>query len=302
MLLNKHIPFFYIFERIKVEFWLVTVYMAGIGLIDEGHIFKSISIPLAIPSILGTAISLILGFRTNQAYSRWWEARQVWGAIVNDSRSFVRQLLSFTADIPDGEAKTAFIQRLSFRQIAFCYALGDALRGLDPLQKIKSLLSDEDILFLEQHQNKHNALLLLNGRDLKSALAEKRLNAYQQVQLDETINKLCDSMGKCERIKNTVFPATYSLVVHLFIYLFVIFLPFGLVDFLGYVEIPLVVAIATMFFYIEKTAIIMQDPFENRPSDTAVSSISRTIEINIKQMLKYDTVPEKWEADDYYIM
>lgn len=97
MLLRQGIPFQFIFQKIKVEILVVTIYVAIIGIIDDSRI-SNVSIPATIPTILGTAISLLLAFRTNQGYQRWWEARIVWGAIVNDSRTLVRQLLTFTQE------------------------------------------------------------------------------------------------------------------------------------------------------------------------------------------------------------
>ncbi len=87
MLLNKKISIWYFIDQIKSQILLIVILAVGIGLLDLHPIFKKISIPLSIPAILGTAVSLLLAFRTAQSYERWWEARTVWGAIVNDSRS-----------------------------------------------------------------------------------------------------------------------------------------------------------------------------------------------------------------------
>ena len=104
------------------------------------------------------------------------------------------------------------------------------------------------------------------------------------MQLDNTITRLTDHMGKCERIKSTVFPSTYSLFIHSFIYLFIFTIPFGLGDQFGVAEIPLSTGIGIAFFLIEKTAMHMQDPFENRPTDTAMTTIATNIHRNIVQM------------------
>jgi putative membrane protein len=95
MLLKENIPFGYVFGKIKYELIWITMYAVGIAIYHNFHITR-ISIPIAIPAILGTVISLLLGFRSNQAYERWWEARIIWGAVVNDSRNLTRQLLTFT--------------------------------------------------------------------------------------------------------------------------------------------------------------------------------------------------------------
>ncbi|SDK27163.1 putative membrane protein [Catalinimonas alkaloidigena] len=301
MLLKKHIPISYVFGKIKYEMIFVSIYAVIIGILDEDF-HEDISVPLSVPMILGTAISLLLAFRSNQAYDRWWEARIIWGAIVNDSRSLTRQALTFVHDPTFSVEVLRWQEQFVKRQMAWCHSLGQALRGLDPIGRCRSLLSAEDLHFIEQHDNKPNALLLLHGRDIRRWLDEGLINAYQHVQLDETLTKLCDSMGKCERIKNTVFPTTYSLYLHLSLYFFVMLLPFGLVDYFGLIEIPLVIAIAAAFFLIEKMAVHLQDPFENKPTDTPVTTIANTIERNLRQMLDDQRPQTTPEVQTYYQM
>ena len=92
-------------------------------------------------------------------------------------------------------------------------------------------------------------------------------------------------MGKCERIKNTVFPTTYSIYIRFTLCLFIILLPFGLISLLSWFAVPLITTIASAFFLIEKMAIHLQDPFENKPTDTPVTAIANTIEQNLIQMV-----------------
>ena len=143
---------------------------------------------------------------------------------------------------------------MAYRQIAWCYCPGQSLRGLPPITAEQaSLLSADDLAFLERQNNKSYALLMLHMRNLKELHQEGALNSFQQIQLDGTITRLCDSMGKAERINPTVFPVTYRLFIHFFIYLFLIVLSLALVESVGILEIPLLVAIASTFFLIEKT-------------------------------------------------
>jgi putative membrane protein len=147
-------------------------------------------------------------------------------------------------------------------------------------------LSAEDIEHVKRYANIPLGLLELQGADLRSAYKLGWITEYQQVAMDETLTRFSNEMGGCERIKNTVFPATYSVYIHLSVLLFVLLLPFGLIEFFGVIEVPLVIAIASSFFLIENMAIHLQDPFENKPTDTPTTTISRTIERDIKQMLK----------------
>jgi putative membrane protein len=118
------------------------------------------------------------------------------------------------------------------------------------------------------------------------------VNDYQQVAMDETLTRFSNAMGGCERIKNTVFPVTYSFYVHILVLLFVLLLPFSLIELFGVFQIPLVVAISSSFFLIEKMAIHLQDPFENKPTDTPTTTISNKIEADLRQLLRDETPVE----------
>ena len=103
--------------------------------------------------------------------------------------------------------------------------------------------------------------------------------------MDETITRLCDAMGKCERIKNTVFPSTYSVYIHFSLIVFFMLMPFAMIEFISYLTVPAMVTIAASFFLIEKMAVHLQDPFENRPTDTPMTTICFNIERDLKQMI-----------------
>lgn len=302
MLLKNHIPFAYIFGKIKKELLLITLYAIVIAVLYENYHITRISIPIAVPTILGTIISLLLGFRSNQAYDRWWEARHIWGAIVNDSRTLGRQAISFTSNLYEDENILRFRQRLINRQIAWCYALGQSLRKKSALKGLEKRISRKDFEYVEAFENVPTALLDLHARDIKLALDKGWINTYQHVELDRTLSRLCDSMGKCERIKNTVFPVTYSLYIHFSMLLFIALLPFGVIQYFGMFEVPLVVAISASFLLIEKMAIHLQDPFENKPTDTPMTSIAAGIEKNLKQMLAEDTPEQELIPEQKYYM
>jgi putative membrane protein len=257
--------------------------------------------------ILGTVISLLLGFRSNQAYDRWWEARIVWGAIVNDSRSLARQIITFVNSnngyhsIETQQFKERFIRR----QMGWCFALARSLRKEKTLPVLKPYMVEEEINVVSKYTNTPAAILEMHGRDINYALEMGWINEYQQVELDRSITRLCDSMGKCERIKNTVFPATYSMYIHFAMNLFIMMLPFGLIEYFGFMEIPVVIAIAASFMLIEKMAIHLQDPFENKPTDTPMTAISKNIEKDLKQMLNDHSILEEVAANPknaYYVL
>ena len=285
MLLKKKIPMRYVLGKIKVELVLVTIYVVAFELFHLYFDSKAMNIPIAVPTIIGTIISLLLAFKSNQAYDRWWEARMIWGAIVNDSRTLLRQVMGFYKDPDFSIEANEFKESYAKRQAAWCYSLANSLRGKDPLKPIKSLLTDDEYRYVSKHKHVPNAILILHARAIKIAKEKGKINRYQQVEIDNTLTRLCDSMGKCERIKNTVFPTTYSMYIRFTLCLFIMLLPFGFTNLVGLFQIPLVITIAGAFFLIEKMAIHLQDPFENRPTDTPMTTISSAIEKNLIQMV-----------------
>ena len=245
--------------------------------------------------LVQSAISILLSFKMSQSYDRWWEARKVWGAIVNDSRSLTIQLQSFL-----NEKNT--IRKIAFRQIAWCYSLGQSLRGLNPLEKLDHYFDPGDFDNLLDHLNKPLAILQQNAREIKALKFNNQIEIFTQIQLDNTFTRLCDAMGRAERIKTTIFPQTYRLFLHFEFYLFVAILSIALDDVKILFLLPLIMVISLVFFLMEKTATYMQDPFSNTPSDTAVTAIATTIEINIKQLLGEKEIPEPLQSDTFYIL
>lgn len=295
MLLDKRIPLSYILNKVKFD--LLFVLLVGFAINYLTTTFSELlpEMPLSIPVFLGTAISVLLSFKMSQSYDRWWEARKVWGAIVNDSRSFVIQIQSFCND-------TDQIKKMAYRQVAWCYALGQSLRGKNPLEELEQYFDKDDFENLSQHNNKALGILQQNAKALKQLRSSNKIEVYPHVHLDATLTRLCDAMGKAERIKNTVFPTTYRLFLHFTIYLFVVILSIALKGIDIYYKIPLLLLISMVFFLIEKSATHLQDPFNNRPSDTSVTAIARTIEINIKQLLGEKEIPQPIQPKNFYIL
>lgn len=309
MLLRNNIPLTYIFGKIKKELLFVVAYSLGIVVLYQNFHVTRISIPVAVPALLGTIISLLLAFRSNQAYDRWWEARIIWGAIVNDSRTLARQIISFVDNQYGLEEIEVFKNRFIKRQMAWCYALSQSLRGFSASKGLENYLDKDELAFIKKQRNVTVALLELHAMDLKKALNEGWINRYQQIELDKTLTGLCNHMGGSERIKNTIFPVTYSKYINMSIHLFIILLPFGLIEYFGYMEIPLVIAIAAFFLLVEKMAVHLQDPFENKPTDTPTTTICRTIEKDLRQMIDdnklYEDKPQQTELasiGSYYIL
>ena len=195
------------------------------------------------------------------------------------------------------------------RQIGWAYCLGQMLRGQNTKQGLDRFLNAEEISIISRYTNAPAAILNLQARDLQDALGNGYLNRFQQVELDRTLTRLCDAQGKCERIKNTVFPSTYGTYIHFSLILFILLLPFAFMEIFGAMAMPVVVAISSCFLLIEKMAIHLQDPFENKPTDTPVTAIAKGIERDLKQMMRDEnfrgdssTVPMIMENQSFFVM
>ncbi|OYX85223.1 MAG: hypothetical protein B7Y83_05490 [Flavobacteriales bacterium 32-34-25] len=289
MLLNKRISIFTFLKQIKFDITAILIYAIVVGIADQYGFLSKIEIPIAMSAIIGTALSLLLAFRTAQAYERWWEARIIWGAIVNDSRTLIRQVKQF---LPEKDTK--IVQDFAYRQIIWCYVLGESLRKLSYSKKVYDYVKEHKL----SKNNIPNAIINQHSE----ALSKLEISDFKQIQIDSTLSRLCDSMGKCERIKNTVFPKSYSLLVHFLIYVFATLLPFGLDDKYVLVEIFLTALIPIIFIAIERTAIILQDPFENVTTDIPMTSLAITIEINIKELIGDTDLPIVEKPKSFYIM
>jgi putative membrane protein len=193
MLLNKRPPFFYIFSKIRLE----LCYVAGITLLVYflANEFKHLvpDIPLVIPTFLGTAMSVILSFKLSQSYDRWWEARKIWGSIVNDSRNFVLQLQTFVSAGNDPA-----IRKIALRHIAWCFCLGRSLRGLPALPGLEKYLAPEDLVKLEKHSNKSLGILQQNTLDISRLNAAGQLDSFANIQLNNTIVNFTNAMGMAD--------------------------------------------------------------------------------------------------------
>ncbi len=297
MLLKTRIPLSYIVRKVRYEILYILLIAVLVYYVTRWYSDGLPIIPLTIPAFMGTAISVLLSFKLNQSYDRWWEARKIWGNIVNDSRSFVVQLQTLIAGGNENS-----IKQMAYRQIAWCYCLGQSLRDKDGTEGLDSYINSDELKALSNHKNKSLALIQMHSKDIARLKQNGQIELFSQIHIDDTLVRLCASMGKAERIKNTVFPVTYGMFLHFMIYVFIITLSISLQNLKVYLEIPLLFVISTAFFLLEKTATHMQDPFSNKPSDTAMTSIAQTIEVNIKQLLNEKDIPTPKQSDGYYLL
>ena len=239
-------------------------------------------------SIFGGVIGVIAGFRNTSAYARWWEARTIWGGVVNNSRSFARQVLCLI-DTPETEEVK---RRLVLLQIAYVYSLGKHLRGTAAGHDLAGLISEQDLQDLGTQSNVPIAI----QQKIASTVAEchKRgwIDSIRWVSLDRTLSNLMDCQGASERIKNTPMPLQYERFIRVSIQVYCLLLPLGMVQSLGLLTPIGSTFVGFMFLALDQIGRDLENPFENLPNDVSVSAIGRTIEINLKQMMREREIPE----------
>lgn len=275
-------------RRIWINTWRVDLIMiiscSAAYFIRTYLIAHHIEISAIIPTVLGTAIAFFIGFNNNQAYDRWWEARKIWGALVNDSRSFARNLINYTDD-------PAVAKRMVCRHLAFIYALKANLRGVVDEIYVK-YLPGEDAQELLRHQNNANALLNIQAREVQRLYATQQIDGFKYLDLNAMLTRFTDSMGMCERIKNTVFPTTYTYLTKVFIWLFVVTFTLVISQTMGYWSIFMGWLIGFVFVSTQINGMSLVNPFDGKISSLPLNNIARTIEINLLEMLEEKDIPE----------
>ncbi|BAV09968.1 putative membrane protein [Filimonas lacunae] len=264
----------------------VIAYYADTYIIERFFI-----LPPIIPTVLGPAIAFFVGFNNNQAYDRWWEARKIWGAIVNDSRSWARSILCYVVPKEDDTDAEALKQRMVKRHIAFVYALKTALRPQNDTG-YRKYLDEQELALVESHSNMHNAILMLQSRDLEMLSQEGYLDGFRFMEMNQLLVKFSDSMGQAERIKNTVFPTIYIFFTRLFILLFTVMITMVCSQSIGPWSIIMGSIVGSVFHITHYNGQALMDPFSTLTTSISMNQISRTIEINLLEMMGEKEIPQ----------
>lgn len=243
-------------------------------------------------SLVGVAIGIFLGFRGKTAYDRFWEGRTLWGGIVNYCRTGTRQILTLLQAPPEEQADLRLVQKKAvYMLIAFAHALRHHLRDSQPWEDLAPLMSGEELENLKLQRNVPMAILQRLGQGLAQARGRGWLNELHVPAADNVLSELTNLQGGCERIRNTPVPYVYGILSHRVVAAFCFFLPFGIVDDVkGYT--PFVTALVSYaFFSLDSLGAEIEEPFGTDPHDLPLSSLCRTIEVNLRQLLGETDLP-----------
>lgn len=251
----------YAVAYLEIEYWKLS---------EASHV-KNITI---MHGMLGFVISLLLVFRTNTAYDRWWEGRKHWGALVNNSRNLALKLSAILKDESD---------RAFFRKIIPSYA--SMLQKHLTDDKTAKMLFDDLELQIDQHKHRPNQVAKMLIQKINDLHTSGKISGDQLIIINHEIQSFTDICGACERIKNTPIPYSYSAFIKKFIFFYIMTLPFGYVFNLGYYVIPVVVFTFYVLASLELIAEEIEDPFGNDANDLPIDKIASNIKKHVEEIL-----------------
>lgn len=224
--------------------------------------------------MLGFVISLLLVFRTNTAYDRWWEGRKQWGSLVNNSRNLAIKLSAILKDEND---------RKFFRKFIPVYA--DILhKHLHDSETSKQLFEDVD-LEIDHHKHKPNQVKRIMYHKIIDLYDAKKISGEQLIIINDEFKVFTDVCGACERIKNTPIPYSYSAFIKKFIFFYIMTLPFGYSISLGYYVAPVVVFVFYVLASLELIAEEIEDPFGEDENDLPTKKIAENIKKHVEELI-----------------
>jgi putative membrane protein len=231
-------------------------------------------------SLVGIALAVFLGFRNNASYDRWWEARKLWGQLLNDARSLIRQALTLrTTPLPKEDA-AEFCAALG----ALPHALRHQLRKSDPREDLAARLPPALFERVMASRYQPATLMLVLGEWAQRQAQKGSIDPMAVLAFDRNLNGLSDVIGGCERIASKPLPFAYSVMIHRTVYFFCASLPFGLVDSIGIFTPVFAVFVAYTFMAHEAIASQIEEPFGTDDNDLALHTMSLTIEDALRDL------------------
>jgi len=286
--------------------------------------WKWIALPWTVVALLGTATAFLVGFKNTQTYSRTWEARQIWGSILNSSRAWGTMCRDFIND-------PAATKELVYRHFAWLTALRYQMRDPrawesmtqsynkeytkffvipereTPLEtELAKYLPPDELKYILSTKNRAAQLLSLQSKTTKELVNNNVIDNYRFVEMQKAIKDLFDQQGRSERIKNFPYPRQFATINAMFIKLFCVMLPFGMLkDFdklndgvsgilkgnMVWLVVPFSVLISWVYTSLEQVGESTENPFEGSANDVPISQMSRTIEIDLREMLGETELP-----------
>lgn len=311
MILRKFFNPITVIKYLKAELLISTILSSLVFVSYVPLGMHKVSLPFSIAAILGSALAIFIAFRNQSSYARWWEARTLWGGIVNSSRVFARLVRTFTNSHKnqpnfDKERSEKFKKETIYMQIAWVHALRLHLRKENNWEILKGFISNEDYNKLMKASNKPNYIQTLIGERIYEAMGNGTLGGFDSFQMEGQLLALANYQGGCERIKNTPLLRQYHFFTKLFLSVFMFILPFSLIgDFvkmeIGFLVIPVSVLISFVFATMAKVGEVNEEPFENKITDVPLTALCNTIERDLQETLDFENLPQKLEPENGFL-
>jgi len=311
---------------------------------------KWLRLPWLPIAVVGTAVAFIISFQNNATYDRVWEARKIWGGIVNTSRAWGIMVNDFiTNDFMDekvGDAELRAIRKeLVFRHIAWMTALRHAMREPRPWEHVMKhptnrewsevigvrehshpleeelapYLSEEELAYILSKSNKSTHLVSVQSKRLRELRTRRLIEDFRHMEMENILVELLTLQGKSERIKNFPYPRQYATLNWIFLWIFVLLLPLGVMfefDQIGaavsdrhpiigpnfiWLSVPFSALVMWVFHTMERIGRVSENPFEGTPNDVPITTMARGIEIDLREMLDEDpaSIPPPIEAQHH---
>ena len=329
MLVRKNVSFKMILRFAGYHFWWLIAYMLIISVLYQVLEWHWVSIPWLPVSLIGTAVAFYLGFKNNQSYDRTWEARKIWGAMVNSSRSWGMMINAYiTGDQLSVDQIKNLKEKFIYRHIAWLYTLREQLlvpaqwehvslrgrfgklgakrREFYGVGMFKNYLNEKQTKSYfsesskwESAMNKATQIISIQSQELADLEKNEILHMRRQIELQRVLSDFYDHQGKAERIKKFPFPRQYANLSFIFICIFIFLLPLGIVaEFAKFgksgvwLMIPFGAIVGWIYVVMELIGDYSENPFEGLGTDVPMLSICRIIEIDLLQMMGEADLPK----------
>lgn len=289
MFIDENAPWRRILRNQMLSLGIIAVFTV-LAILSQSSGFMKLPATMLPINVLGIALTVIVAFRNNAAYDRYWEARKLWGSLVNSARTLGRQVVTFLVVPTDAHPDTRAAM-LRWRgemvngTVAYIHALRCSLHDEGPWDDLRGLLPDHVIQAMRDQRSPPTAVATWLSRRATEATALGWISELKLQRIDASIQELVNHQGGCERIKRTPIPMYFSFFTYYIVRVYCIMLPFGLVRELGLYTIPASLAFAIVFHLLDAFGRLIEAPFGSGPVTLPLTSLALTIEINLKQML-----------------
>lgn len=278
-------------------------------------------IPWVAIGLVGTAAAFIVGFKNTQTYNRLWEARQVWGSIINSSRQLGIMAKDLLRSDPDATRTVIYRHmgwltalRFQLREVrawenmklpsnvefSKFYTVPEWVGSLQ--EELRRYLSEEERNYVWQKKNRATQIIALQSKQLRDLYDQQKLTEFEFLEFERLMGALYDHQGRAERLKNFPYPRQFATINQMFTRLFMFLLPFGILQEFGkmskelgdafiWLTVPCSLTVSWVFYMMERIGESTENPFEGGPNDVPISNIARTIEIDLREMLDEQDLP-----------